>query len=165
MQQIHNPQGTRTWPVLKPFRRARSPAVTSSNPTISSQPSQTVPLPPSQVDEIFERVRANLTPDELAILKRYLPTGVVGVDVAVDAVLVSANDAQKLCTEKRSQKWTYQWRGKTVTFEDTAKSIVFMLDRFKFVGDGLSNIDPVHIGVPWAGVRLLLEVSETNSMA
>lgn len=33
------------------------------------------------------------------------------------------------------------------------------LDRFKQVGDVASNADPVHVGLSWARIRLLLEVS------
>jgi hypothetical protein len=32
------------------------------------------------------------------------------------------------------------------------------LDRFKQVGDVASNADPVHVGLPWAGIRVLLDV-------
>jgi len=32
------------------------------------------------------------------------------------------------------------------------------LDRFKSVGDVVANVAPLHVGVPWAGVRILLEV-------
>jgi ankyrin repeat domain-containing protein 50 len=32
------------------------------------------------------------------------------------------------------------------------------LDRFKQAGDVASNADPVHLGFPWAGIRVLLEV-------
>lgn len=38
------------------------------------------------------------------------------------------------------------------------------LDRFKQVGDVGSNADPVHIGLPWAGIRFLLEVSIAELM-
>jgi len=30
------------------------------------------------------------------------------------------------------------------------------------VGDVASNVDPMYVGLPWAGIRLLLEVSVTD---
>lgn len=36
------------------------------------------------------------------------------------------------------------------------------LDRLKQVGDIASNADPVHVGLPWAGIRVLLEVGITE---
>ena len=41
---------------------------------------------------------------------------------------------------------------------DEADNVILWLDRFKQVGDVAVNVDPIHAGLPWAGVRLLLEV-------
>jgi hypothetical protein len=46
-----------------------------------------------------------------------------------------------------------------VVLREKADNIVKWLDRFKQVGDIASNTDPVHVGLPWAGIRLLLQVS------
>jgi hypothetical protein len=34
------------------------------------------------------------------------------------------------------------------------------LDQFKHIGDVVSNADPVHVGLPWVKIRLLLKVSD-----
>ena len=41
---------------------------------------------------------------------------------------------------------------------DEADNVMLWLDRFKQVGDIAVNADPIHAGLPWAGIRLLLEV-------
>jgi len=41
---------------------------------------------------------------------------------------------------------------------DEADKVMLWLDRFKQVGDIAVNADPIHAGLPWAGIRLLLEV-------
>ena len=41
---------------------------------------------------------------------------------------------------------------------DEADKVLLWLDRFKSVGDIAVNADPIHAGLPWAGIRLLLEV-------
>jgi hypothetical protein len=48
---------------------------------------------------------------------------------------------------------------------EQADKVVRLLDRFKAVGDIVANVDPVHVGLPWAGVRAILEVriGERNS--
>jgi hypothetical protein len=38
--------------------------------------------------------------------------------------------------------------------------VLQLLDRFKSAGDVAANVDPVHIGLPWAGIRVILEVCE-----
>jgi hypothetical protein len=32
------------------------------------------------------------------------------------------------------------------------------VDKYKSAGDVGANVDPVHIGLPWAGIRVILEV-------
>jgi hypothetical protein len=39
------------------------------------------------------------------------------------------------------------------------RKVLQLLDRFKSVGDVIANVDPVHVGLPWAGIRVILEVS------
>lgn len=48
--------------------------------------------------------------------------------------------------------------GKTVELKAVANKVLLWLDKFKQIGDVASNADPVHIGLPWAGLRFLLEV-------
>lgn len=50
---------------------------------------------------------------------------------------------------------------------DEADKVMLWLDRFKQVGDIAVNADPIHAGLPWAGIRLLLEatISESRQMA
>ena len=39
-----------------------------------------------------------------------------------------------------------------------ADKVLLWLDRFKSVGDIAVNVDPIHAGLPWAAIRLLLEI-------
>jgi hypothetical protein len=45
-----------------------------------------------------------------------------------------------------------------VTLQDEVDKVISFLDRIKDVGDLAVNADPIHAGLPWAGIRLLLEV-------
>lgn len=49
-------------------------------------------------------------------------------------------------------------RGRPVILREEADKVIVWLDRFKAVGDIAMNADPIHAGLPWAGIRLLLEV-------
>jgi hypothetical protein len=46
----------------------------------------------------------------------------------------------------------------TFKLQDEADKVILWLDRFKQVGDIAVNADQIHAGLPWAGIRLLLEV-------
>ncbi|OQV00709.1 NACHT domain-containing protein, partial [Cladophialophora immunda] len=86
------------------------------------------------------------------------------VDALVQQVLAAARQKQTRCQETR---WTWTFRGHTVTLQEEADNVIKWLDRFKQVGDVASNVDPVHVGLPWAGIRLLLEaaISAQSQMA
>jgi hypothetical protein len=77
------------------------------------------------------------------------------VNEVLERSLAAAKKKQDECNAKR---WTFTFDGRTVTLKDEADKIVRWLDRFKVVGDVAVNADPIHAGLPWAGVRFLLEV-------
>ena len=69
--------------------------------------------------------------------------------------MAAAMRKQEDCNAKR---WTFTFAGRTVTLKEEADKVVQWLDQFKAIGDVAANADPIHIGLPWAGVRFLLEV-------
>ena len=65
--------------------------------------------------------------------------------------------------ECASKKWTIKVGDQKIMLEDTAKKVVRWLDQFKFAGDVAVNVDPLHAGLPWAIIRILLEVKFERS--
>ena len=72
---------------------------------------------------------------------------------------------QHLCTiaeQKRddceNRGWKFKLNGRQIILRDLAQKIIFWIDKFKEVGDVAANFDPVHVALPWAGVRFLLQV-------
>src|SRR5271170_349505 len=57
------------------------------------------------------------------------------------------------------KRWTLTFRGHTIALRKEADKVV---DKFKQVGDIVVNADPIHAGLPWAGIRLLLEVGTSR---
>jgi hypothetical protein len=104
---------------------------------------------------VLDKALANLEPDERSSIEDLILSPSESVDAVLKSVINLAEDKQKICESKR---WVIQWRGKTVELHKKAESVVKWLDRFKEVGDIIANVDPVHVGLPWAGVRFLLEV-------
>lgn len=41
---------------------------------------------------------------------------------------------------------------------DVADRVCGWLDKFKQIGDIAVQVDPLHAGLPWTGVRLILQV-------
>ena len=84
-----------------------------------------------------------------------LPTNAVSIDIAFDEVHNCTRQLQKRCVDKR---WSWNYNGREVYLFDQVGKVMQLLDRFKAVGDIVANVDPIHIGLPWAGIRAILEV-------
>ena len=69
--------------------------------------------------------------------------------------LETARQKRQLCLNKR---WKFESHGKQVVLRDVLQRIINWLDHFKAVGDVAMQYNPVHASLPWAGVRLLLQV-------
>jgi hypothetical protein len=74
---------------------------------------------------------------------------------ALEEALNAAREKQKVCESKR---WTFTVGKHSMRLWDEADKVILWLDRFKQVGDIAVNVDPIHAGLSWAGIRLLLEV-------
>ena len=100
---------------------------------------------------------ALLSEQDQETIRPYVKSNAGGVHETVKEVLATANQARDVCQEKR---WTTTFCGQPVVLRDKVDSIVKWLDRLKQIGDAAANVDPLHIGLPWAGIRLLLQVSD-----
>lgn len=66
------------------------------------------------------------------------------------------NQSLQQCVEKG---WRYtRNNGETIIFRDLFTKILKWIEVFKQIGDAAAQYDPVHVSLPWAGVRFLLEV-------
>jgi hypothetical protein len=75
-----------------------------------------------------------------------------------DALHEAYNKAKELQARSASKRWSWTYRGRQVYVQDQADKLVRFIDKFTLVGDAAASIDPVHAGLPWAGVRSILEV-------
>jgi ankyrin repeat domain-containing protein 50 len=60
--------------------------------------------------------------------------------------------------ECENGSYEYKFQGKKLILRDVAEKIVYWLSKFKDIGDIAVNFEPVHASLPWAGIRLLLQV-------
>jgi hypothetical protein len=104
--------------------------------------------------KLLEKALELLGEQEKAVIKQHI-VNTKDIGSAVQAALNAAQEKQKLCESKR---WTFSIRGHVVKLQDVADKVISWLDRFKQIGDIAANADPIHAGLPWAGIRFLLEV-------
>ena len=77
---------------------------------------------------------------------------------AFDTVPAHARDLQRRAELKR---WLWNYKGRHICLSRQADKVARFLDRLdrlKPVGDVVANVDTVHVGLPGAGVRAILEV-------
>ncbi|KAH9219818.1 hypothetical protein DL95DRAFT_291269 [Leptodontidium sp. 2 PMI_412] len=74
----------------------------------------------------------------------------------IEHMVVLTKEKQVEC-EKETYKFTFLER--EIVLKDVAERVVSWLVKFKDFGDIAVSFDPVHAALPWAGVRLLLQVA------
>jgi hypothetical protein len=140
----------RTW-----FRRPPSPLPRYTTPG-STQPAISTSTNTSIASSILADALEALQSDHRETIRILLqPTNVVSADDAFDEVHAHARELQQ---RSKAKRWTWTYRGRQIYLFEQADKVVRLLDRFKAVGDIVANVDPVHVGLPWAGVRAILEV-------
>jgi hypothetical protein len=108
----------------------------------------------------LEKALAALEEEERTAVKEYASIGGHDPELALDAAYREAERRQK---EYEGKAWVWTVKEHKIELRVLANNVVKFLDKFKGVGDLLSNLDPVHAGLPWAGVKILLEVCRSSS--
>ena len=57
-----------------------------------------------------------------------------------------------------SRQWSIKWKGKPRQVRDQVDRIVKVVQIAKDFGSAAAGLDPIHAGLPWAGVSILLQV-------
>ncbi|KIX03848.1 uncharacterized protein Z518_07401 [Rhinocladiella mackenziei CBS 650.93] len=141
---------------------ARPLATNSSNAsTVPSSSQQATPNPSSH--NILDVALKRLSDNDRETLRKHIPPTLSDIDLALEQAVAAAKEKQRWCLEDR---WRITLAGQEFILKEKADKIVRWLNRFKDVGNVAAAADPIHTGLPWAGIRLLLEaaVSETNQM-
>jgi hypothetical protein len=152
------PQSSRTRDRVRSFF-GRSPSPLPNRPArtapTSVQTSLHNPADSRNASGILADALETLTAEDRETVRNLLPANVIGIDAAVAEAHTHASELQQLCAKTR---WSWNYKGREIYVSDQVNKIVQFLDKFKSVGDVVANVDPVHVGLPWAGIRAILEV-------
>jgi hypothetical protein len=137
------------------FRRSLSPL--PAHPTAgSTQTGLSASTNTSIASSILADALETLEFDDRETIRILLQsTNAVSADYAFEEVHSYARELQQRSKVKR---WSWNYKGRQIYLFEQADKVVRLLDRFKAVGNIVANVDPVHVGLPWAGVRAILEV-------
>lgn len=135
---------------------APSCAETSQANSTPLGPSQLGSLPSSSPGRaILEKALAELGEEERTAVKKFASISDDDPKAALDKAYQAAKTQQNVY---ESKAWVWTVGGHKTKLRDLASNVVKLLDTFKEVGDALTSLDPVHAGLPWAGLKILLEV-------
>lgn len=68
------------------------------------------------------------------------------------------DDINKNKKSLMAKQWTIRWKDKTVNVRKHFDNILTGIRVFKDLGSAVASLDPVHAGIPWAGVSVILQV-------
>ncbi|KAN0120216.1 hypothetical protein V8E51_002424 [Hyaloscypha variabilis] len=72
-------------------------------------------------------------------------------------------NVQKQISVMKQKQWVLQWDKKSIVIRDQAERIVKFVQTFSALGDTIAQIDPIHVGIPWAGVCAILTLILNDS--
>ncbi|KAK3615199.1 hypothetical protein LTR56_026748 [Elasticomyces elasticus] len=141
----------------------RSPSLLPTRPSLA--PVQTPSQDPAKVrngNSILADALEALDREDRDTVRSLLPANAISIDAALDEAYCCATKLHQDCTNKRPS-WRY--KGRQIYLSDQVDKVLQLLDKFKSVGDVFANVDPVHVGLPWAGIRAILEPSHKVALS
>lgn len=149
------PKSSKRYRLRSLFGRSTSPLPSRPGATLS-QTSSPNPTHTRHASSILADALEALTHNERDTIRKLLPSTAISVDTVFDDVYSCATELQRRSAMKR---WVWTYNGRQVYVYDQMEKTLQLLDKFKSVGDVIANVDPLHVGLPWAGIQAILEVS------
>ena len=135
--------------------RAVSSADHTTNSTYSSTPNAVSSSPKWPSRDLWEKARQRLSENDRKIIHDHVGSISAGDVTVPNTLLEVAKEKQKICEDKR---WNFEFGGRKIRLQNVADRVILWLDKFKTVVDVAINADPLHAGLPWAGIKFLLLV-------
>lgn len=120
--------------------------------------------PPPELGKItLDRVLDELTDEQRKTIRGNSCQNATDLSNTLDDALVNAQHQKQLCVNRR---WTLSIGSHAISSKEKADKVVALIDKFKAIGSAAAGADPIHAGLPWAGVCLILQfaVSEKHQM-
>lgn len=129
------------------------PSAYQTGPPISATSHSTsAPIPPVANGNLWTEAHSCLSEKERKVISG---SGATGQAYNPRLIIQYVQDKRKICEDKR---WRFQQFGRTIELKETADKVLSWLQKFIAAGDIAVNVDPLHAGLPWAGIRLLAQV-------
>lgn len=108
---------------------------------------------------VLKKALEKLTQEERDVLNIHTSSSNADTRSVLDSALNEAKTKQEVCSGK---PWVCKVGKREVRARDVAEKVVKWLDGFKSVLDVAVSADPIHAALPWAAVRVVLEIAATG---
>lgn len=132
---------------------AKSPTSPDPRALPSLQANGDVHATKTESKKLWEHAIGQLPPDDRSLVRKYT-NATSDIQVVLEGILHDVQDKREICESKR---WTFSLNGRHISVREEADRVIDWLNRFKQAGDVAVNADPIHAGLPWALVRILLQ--------
>jgi hypothetical protein len=152
-QSVPTTKSPSTAQTTAPIVSSGSVGQAQSVPTLHApSTAQTITPKPISLDDVL----AELEIEQQDIIRRHCSGTSADINTSMQQAIDHAEEKKRLCIEKR---WKITVGTKTIVLRDKADSVISLVNKFKHVGSVAVGADPVHAGLPWAGVCLLLQIA------
>ena len=142
-------------------RPYRSPTPPSPATAPLSAPQSTSATNPQTADtarrNLWNEALAKLSKEERDFVLEHSPPALTNIKTTLGDLYKAVVTKRETCERKR---WVFNLNGHTMELSKLGDKVCVWLDTFNGIGDILVNVDPLHAGVPWAAIRLFLQVHD-----
>jgi len=107
-----------------------------------------------------ERVNSKSTSSDAGEIKYRFGDRLIATDRSIAWPEILAELCRQRQEEHKGKKWKVRFAGRDVNLRTTLKSWVKFFNNIKLIGDVVVNVDPLHAGLPWAAIRLIITVCD-----
>jgi hypothetical protein len=104
------------------------------------------------------RVDSNSKSGDAGESKPRVPDRLIATDRPTSWPDVLAEVCRQRQEEHKGKKWKLRFAGRDVNLRTTLENWVKFFNNIKQIGDVVVNVDPLHAGLPWAAIRLIITV-------
>ncbi|KAJ8063245.1 hypothetical protein OCU04_008478 [Sclerotinia nivalis] len=106
------------------------------------------------IDDFLDKVLEKLEDRDRNTIKQFTPTKTNDINSTFCIVYKLTQEEQKNYKDK---KWKITLRDKDYVIRNITDKVLSGLEKFNRIGDLIANVDPIHVGLPWAGISFLLQ--------
>ena len=156
---------SQTYPLrtAQEWENSANSVVVTAIPIREDNPKELQVLPKPGRGDLWGLAYKQLLAENEPLIKGYEKALKTAGNVSDDSAADIQEQFQAALVLKRKQvlqkQWRLQWGNKSIKVRTQIDRIVKVIGAFKEAGSVASNADPLHAGLPWAGICFLLAVS------